>query len=134
MSRRLVVDASVLVTALLGLGDDGARCAALVRDADLAAPHLLQFEVANVLRRQEHRGLVDGRLAALALDALIDLRFEAWPFAPLAARAWALRSNLTAYDASYVALAEHLGTPLVTLDRHLAGAPGLRCEVIVPTG
>lgn len=63
---------------------------------------------------------------------LLDLGIELYPFRPFAERVWELRSNLTAYDAWYVALAEVLDWPLLTLDRRLSRATGPRCEIIVP--
>ncbi|MGI8729074.1 MAG: type II toxin-antitoxin system VapC family toxin, partial [Solirubrobacteraceae bacterium] len=63
---------------------------------------------------------------------LLDLTIELWPYEVLASRAWQLRRNLSVYDASYVALAEIADAALVTLDRGIAGAPGLVCEVLTP--
>ena len=63
---------------------------------------------------------------------LLDLPIELWPYEPLAQRAWELRGNASVDDASYVALAELVDAPLVTLDAKLAGAPGIRCRVLAP--
>ena len=63
---------------------------------------------------------------------LVELAVEQWPYELLASRVWELRNNLSSYDAGYVALAEITGAPLVTLDRHITQAPGLRCAVATP--
>ena len=63
---------------------------------------------------------------------LLALNIELWPYELLAARAWELRRNLPIYDGAYVALAELIGSRLVTLDRRIGGAPGLRCGVVMP--
>lgn len=128
----VVCDASAVVAMLLDDGSDGAWAAGLMRDADLAAPALMPFEAANVVRRQEMAGLVSGDQAAQAHADLLDLDVERWPYDLLAGRAWELRANLSSYDAAYVALAESLGATLVTLDRRIARAPGPRCVVRTP--
>ena len=89
----------------------------------------MPFEVANILRRHERADLIGADQAAQAHADLIDLQVELWPHDLLAARAWELRRNLTTYDASYVAVAELLDAPLVTLDKRLARASHLRCTV-----
>ncbi|MDQ6752390.1 MAG: type II toxin-antitoxin system VapC family toxin [Actinomycetota bacterium] len=70
--------------------------------------------------------------AAQAHADLLALSVEEWPYELLAPRVWALRHSLSSYDASYVAVAELTGATLVTLDRHIAGAPNLRCSVATP--
>lgn len=127
----LVVDASA-VAALLLSGDDGAWVADVVAGADLVAPALLPFEVTNVIRRHELTGAVSPAEAALAHADLLDLPIDLVAHAPVAARTWELRHNLSAYDASYVAVAEAYGVALVTLDRRLSEAPGVTCETHVP--
>ena len=92
----------------------------------------MPVEVANILRRAALAGDLSTDLAALAHDDLIRLRVELFPYEPHAKRVWELRENLTAYDALYVALAEALDVELVTLDRRVAGAPGLLCDVRLP--
>ncbi|MEO9223804.1 MAG: type II toxin-antitoxin system VapC family toxin [Acidimicrobiales bacterium] len=72
------------------------------------------------------------RAAQLAHDDLLDLQIESWPYEALADRVWKLRGQLTAYDASYVALAELVGAPLVTLDHHLARCRIATCEFRTP--
>ncbi len=129
----VVVDASALVALLVDAGDAGSWVAAVCEGRAFAGPELLGFEVVNVLRRHELAGLIDRTAAGLAHDDLVDLALQAWPYTALAARVWQLRSNLTAYDASYVAVAEILDAPLVTLDKGVSRAPGLRCQVLAYT-
>lgn len=132
MSRLVVCDASALVALLLDGGNDGTWATEQLSGHAIAAPHLIDFETANVIRRQERAGLVSADQAAQAHADLLDLALERWPYEPLAARTWQLRANLSSYDASYIALAELLDAPLVTLDRALAQAPGVRCDVQTP--
>lgn len=101
----------------------------LIRDGELHAPALLPFEVANVLRRQRLSGRLSRAEAGLANDGAARLPIEYWPFEVVAARTAELGDVLTAYDASYVALAEFLGATLVTADVRIARAPGVACEV-----
>lgn len=125
----IVVDASVLATALGDDGPDGDHARARLRGERLSAPELVDLEVTSVLRRQVHSGAADPRRAALALADLAALPLRRAPHRPLLARCWELRDNLTVYDASYVALAEVLDVTLLTGDGRLARAPGLRCHV-----
>ncbi len=90
----------------------------------LHAPHLLAVEVSQVMRRYVRTGDVAAELAELALADLAALDVADYEHEPLLPRVWELRENLTAYDAVYVALAEVLGAPLLTLDRRLADVPG----------
>ena len=124
----LVVDASVVVAALVDSGPDGAWADALLAGGALAAPHLLPVEVASALRRAVLAGELSGEIASLAYADLLDLRVELFPYEPTAERAWELRDTVTAYDAWYVALAESLEASLATLDARLTRAPGPRCE------
>ncbi len=132
MSARVVCDASALVALLLDSGPDGHWAAQTMDGADLAAPDLAAFEVANIIRRHELTGAVSADQAAQAHADLLDLAVEQWPYELLAPRAWELRHNLSSYDASYVALAELIGATLVTLDRKIGRAPELRCPVATP--
>lgn len=127
----LVVDASVLATALADDGHDGDRARSRLRGERLAAPELVDLEVASVLRRQVTVKAVDPRRAALALTDLLALPLRRASHRPLLARCWELRENLTAYDAAYVALAEALQANLLTGDMKLARASGPRCHVEV---
>ncbi len=86
----------------------------------LAAPHLLDVEVAQVLRRYARAGQLDSKRGSEALQDLADMPIERYPHDFLLGRVWELRENLTAYDAVYVVLAEALDTILLTADRRLA--------------
>ena len=129
----LVVDATVVVSALIDSGPEGAWASEQMARGPLTAPHHMPVEVANVLRRAALRGEIPDGIASLALQDLLDVRFELFPFAPFAPRAWALRDNVTPYDAWYVALAESLDAPLATLDNRLRRAPGCRCTFRCPS-
>ena len=129
---KAVVDASVLVAALADTGNDGTWAEELISEGPLAAPELALVEATNILRRLELRGWISQLEATASHRDLLRLNMDVYPFAPLAERVWELRSNLTSYDAWYVALAEALQLPLATLDRRLSRASGPRCEVIVP--
>ena len=132
MSLQVVCDSSALVALLTDDGDAGQFAASALSGVDLCAPHLVAFESANVLRRLELAGLLSPDAGAQAHADLLDLRIELWPYEPLAPRVRELRPNLTAYDASYVALAELTGAAIVTLDGAFALAPGVRCDVLSP--
>jgi predicted nucleic acid-binding protein len=132
VTNRVVCDASALLAVLLDSGSDGGWATAHITDADLFAPTLLPYECANILRRFERNGAVSSDQAAQAHADLLDLSVELWPYDVLAARAWELRSNLSSYDAAYVALAETLSAPLVTLDQRIRRAPGIACSVPAP--
>jgi predicted nucleic acid-binding protein len=125
----IVVDASVLVTGLADDGGDGDRVRERLRNERLAAPQVIDLEVASAWRRLLAAGHLDERRAALALADLAALRIERAPHRSLLERCWELRDDLTIYDAAYVALAELVGTVLLTGDARLANAPGIRCEV-----
>jgi len=132
VTERVVCDASTLVALLVDGGPAGRWVTATVTGVTLSAPHLVLFEAANVLRRQELAGLMSADQAVQAHADLVDLPVELWPYDVLSPSAWARRANLSIYDATYVALAELIGATLVTLDRRIAGAPGLRCTVVGP--
>lgn len=127
----LVVDASVLVAALVDDGPDGERARARLRGEGLVAPELVDLEVASALRKHCALGALDTRRAQLALADLADLPLDRAPHLPLLARCWELRENLTTCDASYVALAEALDVAMVTADARIAVAPGIACLVEV---
>lgn len=127
-----VVDSSTVVGAWLDAGATGEWCVARLADDDLAAPALMPFEAANIVRRINAFGEIDASTATQVIADLRRMAIDLVPFDSLAERIWELRANLTVYGASYVALAEALGGPLVTLDRKLAKAPGPRCEIRVP--
>ena len=127
----IVVDASVIVTALADDGPDGDRARERLRGERLAAPHLLDLEVTSAWRRLVAAGELDERRARLALADLQGLRVERVRHGSLLDRCWELRGNLSVYDAAYVALAELLEVILVTADAKLAKAPGSRCPIEV---
>lgn len=127
----LVVDASVAVAALVDGGPTGRWAEGVLLTDDLAAPHLMPVEAANILRRAVLQGDVTSDSASLAHGDLQDLRIDLFPYGAIADRAWELRENLTCYDASYVALAETLNASLATLDRRIARAPGTRCGFVL---
>ena len=129
---RVVCDASAVVTVLLDAGIAGEWLARRLGVAELYAPALLPFECSNVIRRHELSGLISADQSAQAHADLLELPIELCPYEAVAQRVWQLRENLTSYDATYVALAEALDAPLITVDRRLCGAPGITCRIEVP--
>jgi predicted nucleic acid-binding protein len=127
----LVVDASVLAAALADDADDGDRARARLRGESLAAPDLVDLEVASVLRGRLAGGHISARRAGLALADLAALPLDRAASLRLVPRCWELRDNLTVYDAAYVALAEVLEVALLTADARLAGATGPACPIEV---
>jgi predicted nucleic acid-binding protein len=127
-----VVDASVVVAALVDSGPTGDWAMRQLAGDDLAGPHLLLVEAANILRRAALSGTLTADSAALAHADLLTLRVSLFPYEPFAARIWELRATVTAYDAWYVALAEAFAAELATLDRRLARATGPRCVFRAP--
>ena len=129
----IVLDASAIVELLLGT-QTGRSVGLRIADPEvgLHIPHLADVEVAQALRRYVRTSEIDAASAASALDDLQRLDLERHSHEPLLERVWALRENLTAYDAVYVALAEALGATLLTCDGRLARAPvgGLRVEMV----
>lgn len=126
----IVVDASALLEALLRT-----PAAAVVEERlfdvrhTLHVPHLIDIEVAQVLRRYAATGQIEPGRCRDALDDLSDFPLHRYPHDVLLPQVWELRHNLTAYDAVYVALAEALDARLVTCDRRLAAASGHRARV-----
>ena len=123
----IVLDASVAIDGLL---TNGAARRVLAERA-VAAPHLIDAEVIHVLRRRVGAGTIALEDAQRALRRWQHLAIRRIPVAGLLDRIWALRDNLSAYDATYVAVAEVLDTELLTADARLAGAPGPRCPITV---
>lgn len=121
----IVLDASVVIEILLQ-SDAGLAIEDRVLDQseDKHSPHLLDVEVAQVVRRYTLRNEIDASRGEQMLDDLLLLSIERHPHTMFLPRIWQLRSNLTAYDAAYVALSEALGAPLLTRDQALAAAPG----------
>lgn len=123
----IVLDASAALSALLNAGP--AR-ESLARE-QLHAPHLVDSEVAGGLRRHVGSGLIAADQGWAALDAWRRLGLTRYATHGLLGRIWALRDNLSAYDAGYVALAESLGCSLVTADARISRAPGIHCAITV---
>jgi predicted nucleic acid-binding protein len=129
-----VVDASILVE-LLGGGEHGeAAEQAVGRERWVWAPVLVDAEVGNALRRKVLAREISASKARIALDNLLKMRLLRVPHEHLIERAWQLRHNVSFYDGLYVALAEEMGAPLLTVDKKLARVPGLRTgiELIAP--
>lgn len=123
----LVLDASVVLELLLRT-ECGIALASELLVEELAVPHLLDVEVTQVLRRYVLHGKLPAVRAQEAIVDLLDLPLQRYSHMQLMSRVWALRENLTAYDAVYVALAETLGGAMVTRDRRLARASQGRVE------
>ena len=126
----VVVDASLMVAALVDSGAEGEWAEDVLARNALAAPELVLAETSNILRRLERAGGISTLEATSAQRDLLRLDLELFPFSPFADRVWALRQNLTSYDAWYAALAEALQCPLATLDRRLGRASGPSCEIV----
>jgi predicted nucleic acid-binding protein len=120
----IVLDASAVVELLLDT-PAGRRVAARIEDPALGihAPHLLDVEATSALRRLERDGAIETDEAEAALDDLRALDLQRHSHEPLLDQIWALRRNLSAYDATYVALADAMDATLVTCDAKLARAP-----------
>jgi predicted nucleic acid-binding protein len=129
----IVLDASVVIEVLLNT-PVGESLADRVLDPSetTCAPHLLDVEVLQVLRRYARRGDIDSERGRQAVDDLLDLPIERFPHDPFLPRIWELRQNATAYDATYIALAEALGATLLTRDERLARVPdhGATVEIV----
>jgi predicted nucleic acid-binding protein len=127
-----VVDASLLVAALLDSGPEGSWAEEIVAAVPLYAPELVSVEATNILRRLERAKQITRAEANAAYEDLLQLDLELFPFQPFAQRIWELRYNVTSYDAWYVALAESVCLPLATLDKKLAKTKGVACEFLTP--
>jgi len=115
-------------------GPDGERARREVLAAgDLAGPDLVDVETVAVLRKRWLAGSLTARRFSAAVTDMGAIDLDRFPTLPLLRRAYGLRSNVTAYDAVYVALAEVLGCELLTADARLAKAPGVRCPIRVLT-
>ncbi|HEU0303370.1 MAG TPA: type II toxin-antitoxin system VapC family toxin [Gaiellaceae bacterium] len=131
----IVLDAAAAVHYLLRREPGRTWLADRIENCDvLHAPHLLDFEAASALRRLVQVGEVAAERGLLALSQIDELHLVRYPAARLRERIWELRSNLTAYDAAYVALAEVLEMPLVTTDTRLARSAGHTAEILTPVG
>jgi predicted nucleic acid-binding protein len=129
----IVLDASVIVDLLLGLPPHDATIAGLLTEEapNIFAPHLLDVEVAQVIRRHVRAGGVRADDAQATFAVLAALPIVRHPHLPFLERAFDLRDNVTMYDALYLVLAEALGATLVTRDRGLSSVPGVAVRVRV---
>jgi predicted nucleic acid-binding protein len=126
----IVPDASIIAAATGDDGADGERCRALLRSAaEATLPDFADVEAAAVLRKCWLGGTISDSRFRAALEALAALPLSRLPARAFLGRVYELRANVSPYDAVYVALAEALGAELVTADRRLAAAPGIRCRV-----
>jgi len=126
----IVVDASVALEVLLRTTDGDAIADELLDGRDtLHAPHLIDVEVAQVVRRYVRRKEITAERGREIIGLLTAFPIARYPHQPLLERMWELRANLTAYDAAYVALAEGLRAVLLTRDARLAGAPRIQARV-----
>jgi predicted nucleic acid-binding protein len=122
----IVLDASALVELILDTPTGRLVAGRMADPAEgLHVPHLADLEVVQALRRYVREGEIDPDAAETALDDLRALDLQRHAHEPLLDRVWELRTNLTAYDAVYVALAEVLDAALLTCDRRLSQAPGM---------
>jgi predicted nucleic acid-binding protein len=129
-----VVDASVLVAALVDSGPHGEWAEGVVATGSLHAPELARVEATNILRRLERAKELTTPEANAAYEDLMQLNMELFSFDPFADRIWELRHAVTSYDAWYVAVAEALRLPLATLDERLSKATGPTCDFLTPRG
>ncbi len=126
----IVVDASAVIEVLMRTSV-AARIERTIfaPQESLHVPHLLDLEVAHVLRRYQRTGRMDDDRGAQALDDLLSFPLDRYPHDIFLERIWALRENLTAYDAAYVSLAEALDAPLITRDARLASSSGHEARI-----
>ena len=129
----IVIDASAEVAVLLNAGPGIERIRTRIAHPGqtLHVPHLFDIEVLHALSSLGLRGSLSSERERLALGRFKDTRFTRYPHTTLIERIWELRDNLTAYDASYVALAEALDAPMITTDARIAQAPGIRAIIEV---
>jgi predicted nucleic acid-binding protein len=125
----LVVDTSAVLEALATRKPAPGLVDRLARDSDLHAPHLIDTEVLHALRRMTIAHVISEERAADARGDYAELTLLRYSHQPFSDRVWELRHNLTAYDATFVALAEALDAPLITCDARLASAPGHHARV-----
>lgn len=131
MSRRLVVDASVVVDLLGRFRPEPIEALLFAANTAIAAPALLDVEVLQTLRKLDLQGAIPASRQDL-VGSLRALRIRRYPHASLLNHIWTMRHHITAYDAAYVSLARQLDAALVTRDARLARAPGLDIEILSP--
>lgn len=127
-----VIDASVLVAALVDSGPHGEWAERILAAGSLHAPELARVEATNILRRLERAKEITTPEANAAHEDLMQLNLELFSFDPFADRVWELRHTVTSYDAWYIAVAEALSLPLATLDARLSRAKGPACDFLMP--
>jgi len=128
----IAVDANAVVALLVDESELGVASRRLYAEHDLAAPDLLPYEVASVLRKLCRLNVVTNRTAEHALQDLHLVRISPVPYMDISGRIWQLRENLSVYDAAYVAVAELFDVPLLTFDGRIRRAPGPNCEFVTP--
>ena len=128
----VVVDASVIVAALVDSSERGAWAEDILVSGSLHAPELARVEVTSILRRLERSKQISSAEANSAQDDLMHLSLETFGFDPFAERVWDLRHTITSYDAWYVALAEALQLPFATLDTKLSKSRTAKCRFLTP--
>jgi predicted nucleic acid-binding protein len=129
----LVIDTSAVLAALAARSPDPELVRRLADDGDLHAPHLIDVEILQALRRLVRGGKLSEDRAADVRTDVAAMAITRYGHEPLVDRAWALRHNLTACDAVFIALSEALEVPLVTCDTRLAAAPGIVVELYAKT-
>lgn len=132
MSRILVVDASVVVDVLARFRPQPIEDLLFAADTLLAAPDLLGIEALSALRKLDQKGSIPASRGDDLPLLLRALRIRTYPHDMLLDGIWAMRGNVTAYDAAYVCLAQLLDATLVTRDVRLARSPGLPIPVVAP--
>ena len=125
----LVVDTSAVLAALAAREPPLQLVERLADDGDLHAPHLIDTELLHALRRMRIAGAISDERAVEVRHDFADLALARYAHQPFSDRVWQLRDNLTAYDATFVALAELLRATLLTCDARLAAAPGHKAEI-----
>jgi predicted nucleic acid-binding protein len=125
----LILDTSAILDALVARNPAAGLVQRLADDGDLHAPHLIDVEVLHALRRMRMRDEISAERADDARRDFAETALIRYPHEPLSDRIWALRHNLSAYDATFVALAEILAVPLVTCDARLASSRGHDADI-----
>jgi predicted nucleic acid-binding protein len=125
----LVADTSAVLEAIAALDAPPGLIERLAEDGDLHAPHLIDTELLHALRRMSIAGQISDERAEDARSDFAELALVRYRHQPLSDRVWELRHNVTAYDATFIALAETLSAPLITCDARLASTPGHDAQI-----